>query len=632
MGVAMSFSVGDQVITTKVYAQGNILVYEDKKGEVVKVTNSAQFGYRYRVRFTPHKGSCPCCRQGAQEVLVPETHLRAYSQEEGRQLGVDSLVSATTTIWTEGVQGDRYRLAHRGDQGVVMAVHKNGVYLVKFDPVLSTRATGEPELLSSYRTGRVRGEHLVRRVEDELIFSGMNRKGRARVFLDVISKREKSRATTEDDLLARILRLQRILSNGGRNNIDPFVLVEEGFVKERELAMLLEGMVKDHKIMKYPWSQIPQKYQRLLLTAGTPDQAVTRVMKEDRSVSSPVSKDEAEAQRRLLRATAIWGRSQRRLVRVSEASQETLFRVAVQRAALGLPVCHWNYLSAPGGTMVEYGAGIMFQWDGFKSEQANHAITFGAPRGVFLGEHLEFVRWRLAAADDKWWDEGFSHVWQVASTPYYMRRMDFEATVSAAIRELQVEAAAQGEPITRAQAAEAVLQRPHLKLVHMSINLIAALHNFHHGVVKVKQQDKVSRRRAKNSLRSIFQINLDDDGLSTWAETWCVDTAERESQTGSHGGTDETGDVSLHKRVGHISPVWVLRKNVRSIDKVLGTKGGRDGKTEYCKVERPRIGCWAGKGKLKANEARIRLGSDDLDARTPTLAILPDDISDSEEE
>jgi hypothetical protein len=275
----------------------------------------------------------------------------------------------------------------------------------------------------------------------------------------------------------------------------------------------------------------------------------------------------------------------------------------------------------------------MFQWDGFQAERANHVFTFGAPKGIFLSEHLEFVSWRLVTADDRWWAEGFSHVWQIANTPYYMRRLEFEDTVSTALQRLQDEAATRGEPITRAQAAEAVLQRPEFKLVHMSINLIAALHNFHHDVVEGEKQDKARRKRSKTrNLRSVFQINLDDDGLSTWSQTWCADQAKRESQTGSQGGTGKTGLVALHKRVGHISPVWVLPKNVRFTDKVMSTKADVNGKVEYCKVERPRIACLVGKGKLKANEVRVRLGSDDIDVRTPTLALLPAEISGNEEE
>jgi hypothetical protein len=568
---------------------------------------------------------------------LPGTYLRAYSKQEETTIGVGTRVAANTTIWTKATKDKpRVRLAYRHDEGVVMDVHQRGYYLVKFDPVLSTRATGETTLVSSYRTGRVRSTALSRVVTQDAMsdLSSFGRKSRGKAFFDIIARREKSKATTEDELMNRILRLRQLLSSASLETLEADVLVKEGFLKERELAMLLEGMVSDRKIMKYPWSHIPQKYQRLLLTAGTPDQAVTRVMNEDRIASAPASRRGAEAQRRLLRSVALWGRSQRRLIRVSEASQETLFNVAVQRASLGLPVCHWNYLSAPGGSMVEFGEGIMFQWDGFQSAKANHTITFGSPLGIFLGESLEFVWWRLDEADDQWWDEGYSHVWKIVNTPYYMRRMAFEDDVSEAIRDLQVQAAQEGAPITRAQAAEAVLLRPRFKLVHMSINLIAALHNFHHDVVKVQQKTRAKQRRSLKSgdLRSIFQINLDDEGLSTWAQTWCVEMAERESQSGSHGGHSGSGEVSLHKRVGHMCPVWVLRKNVKAHEKVLQTRmGGPNKQTEYCKVNRPRVGCWAGKGKLKANESRIRMGRDDLDVRTPMLAVLPSELGEDDE-
>jgi hypothetical protein len=630
MTTKTDFSVGALVITTKTYRKAAVFVYEDKKGKVVKVLGRAK-SRLYRVRFTPHNGPCPCCREGAQEISLPGSFLRSYTPDEERVWAVGTRVSAAKTIrrYQSGV-----KIAHRHDKGVVMEVHQRGFFLVKFDPVLTVQADGT-EVFSPYRTERVSGIDLVQVINQEEVtdISSLGRKGQGKAFFDFLLQREKAKATSEDELMSRISRLRKLLSAASFFGSSPGVLVEEGFLKERELAMILEGAASDKKIMKYPWSYIPKKYQRLLLTVGTHDQAVTRVMKEDRSVSSPVSDREAEAQRRLLRATAIWGRSQRRLVRVSEASQETLFDVAVQRAALGLQVCHWDCLSAPGGTGLEFGSGVMFQWDGFQAERANHVFTFGAPKGIFLSEHLEFVSWRLVTADDRWWAEGFSHVWQIANTPYYMRRLEFEDTVSTALQRLQDEAATRGEPITRAQAAEAVLQRPEFKLVHMSINLIAALHNFHHDVVEGEKQDKARRKRSKTrNLRSVFQINLDDDGLSTWSQTWCADQAKRESQTGSQGGTGKTGLVALHKRVGHISPVWVLPKNVRFTDKVMSTKADVNGKVEYCKVERPRIACLVGKGKLKANEVRVRLGSDDIDVRTPTLALLPAEISGNEEE
>jgi hypothetical protein len=631
----MNFKVGDHVITTRTYRVGGQLVlYEDKKGQVVKVIDTLTgIGGRLsgigvtapqaiqllRVRFTPHGGNCPCCRQGAQEIEIPSDYLRHHIFTAPGEWEVGDRARAVTAIHAVMLGGPKRRVALKGDEGVVTAVHGSTHLTVKFDPLLPA-ATGNPVLVP-YRTERVRVEEVVQvNVPRDALFKPGG--DRAKLFMDVIAKREVSRATNEVELAQRIGRLTEILaaSAQGTTHSTAATLLAEGFLKERELDMLGEALTSDRKTMKYPWDLLSQKYQRMLLTAGTIEQAVVQVL-ADHAKAAGAAVELAESHvGRLLRAVALWGRSQRRLIRVSEASQDTLFRVAVERASHGLPVCHWNYISAPGGTMIEYGAGIMFHWDGMDLlGRGKGVITFGAPRGVFLGEHLDFAWWVLGDAPPDWWDQGYAYIWHSMHAPYFVRRMEFEDSVAEAMLTLRTKAQEEGKSMSRAEAAETVLKEPQYKLIHMSVNLIAALHNFQMDVVsRVVTGDKKMSRKERNNVKNIMSINLDENGLFTWSQTWCTGQVRRET-TGTHPATGLGDPVSLHQRGGHFFRVWVLRENVKTGEEVFETKmrETKTGPAQYCRVSRPRKGCWAGGGKLKGKEVRIRQGLDDLYVKRP---------------
>lgn len=288
-------------------------------------------------------------------------------------------------------------------------------------------------------------------------------------------------------------------------------------------------------------------------------------------------------------------------------------RVAVERAAYGLHVCHWNYLSAPGGELVEYGEGIMFQWDMMKAGTGNHTMTFSAPRGVFMGEYLEFLWWQLGEASDLWWKNGFAHVWRTVNCSYNVARLAYEDEVAREMLRLRNIAAEAGEPITREQAAEAVLARPRFKLVHMTVNLIAAMHNFQKDVVLREEKSfKPSRKKLGKRELSVLQVKLDDSGLYTWAETWCSEAARREAASGGHGGI-----ISIHPRKAHMTHVWVLEKNLRPGETVVEVKSikTKKGVSQLHRVYRSRKGSTPGSGKLRENEARVRRGVDDLDVK-----------------
>jgi len=365
-------------------------------------------------------------------------------------------------------------------------------------------------------------------------------------------------------------------------------------------------------VMAYPWSQIPPQYQRLLLSGGTPDQAVDRVIQIYQSSGGRKREAAIEASmRRLLRAVSVWGRSKRRFIRVSAASQETLFRVAVERAMYGLPVCHWNYLSAPGGEVVEYGEGLMFQWEGMTEGQGDSVITFASPRGVFLGEHLEFAWWRLVPADAAWWSQGFAYVWECVDMPYYVHRLDYEDEVARKMLELRESYEKMGTPITREEAAMTILSQTPYKLVHMTVNLIAALHNFSSETIKSEKEASINASTKKQSpFKAITSINLDDTGLQTWARRWCTESVQREGAGGPGSEGTPHGPVTLHERKGHLFHVWVLRENVRPGEKILEVR--HFDAVQRCKVYRPRSGSVVGSGALKGDEIRIRRGPDDI--------------------
>jgi len=261
----------------------------------------------------------------------------------------------------------------------------------------------------------------------------------------------------------------------------------------------------------------------------------------------------------------------------------------------------------------------MFRWDSLAADSGNYVLSFGAPRGVFWDEHLEIVQWHLGPAPFQWWERGYSHVWKQADTPYYVQRRDFDDEVARAIRGVRDEAQEEGSPVTQRAAAEVVLAHPYFKLVHMTVNLIAALHNFHHDVVKKDKEKNKARkkksRKARLSLAAVLQINLDDDGLHTWSATWCQDSANQERDSAGGGTTGVL--VGLHKRGAHTWKPWIRRDRTSPTEKVFATKTRttKKGSVEYCQVERPRKGCWAGSGDLKPRKVRVRRGIDDIEVR-----------------
>jgi len=623
----MKFKVGDSVITTQTYRrQGTVMFYEDKRGTIVKVGGKDM----YRVRFMPHGGNCPCCHAGAKEIYVPGVYLDAATYtEEDRGLKVGQRVRVTRSVYSKNSVGRKERIAYSGDVGTILEERPSRFsreqdFIVKFDPTLPFGPNG---VMLGYREGLVRRIDLVRLVLAD-IGEAKTHHGRMKAMREIIDQRERSRARSIEEYTDRCERMQRIMAIGlGHSGLLPKAiekLVQEGFLTEQEVDLVSLALEEDLKVMEYPWSHLPHKYQRLLLTAGTYEQAVTRVLRESALGSGDMSKEGESRQRRLLRAVAIWGRAQRRMVQVSERSQETLFRVAVERAALGLSPCHWNHLSAPGATAIGFGEGIVFRWDSLAADSGNYVMSFGAPRGVFFDEHLEIVRWHLGPAPAQWWERGYSHVWKQVDAPYYVRRRDFDDEVARAIRGVREEAQKAGTPVTQRAAAEVVLALPYFRLVHMTVNLIAALHNFHHDVVKKDKEKNKARkkksRKARLSLAAVLQINLDDDGLHTWSATWCQDSANRERDSAGGGTTGVL--VGLHQREAHVWKPWIRRDRTSPTEKVFATKTRttkKDGEVEYCQVERPRKGCWAGSGDLKPRKVRVRRGIDDIEVRQSPL-------------
>ena len=238
-------------------------------------------------------------------------------------------------------------------------------------------------------------------------------------------------------------------------------------------------------------------------------------------------------------------------------------------------------------------------------------ISFSSPRGVFLGEHLEFAWWSLGIANDEWWRRGYSHIWEGVDFPYYIHRLDYEDEVTREMQVLRTTAAAENKPVSRYQAAEAILSRPAYRLIHMTVNLIAALHNFHGNVVSSETEPSASGSSSRHSpLKAVASINLDDTGLSTWARTWCAEGAQRDGVTPEEGRPGHGVPPSLHERKGHMMHLWVLRENVQPGEQILETRMFDE--TERCRVCRPRSGSVVGGGLLRSSELRIRRGPDDI--------------------
>lgn len=388
--------------------------------------------------------------------------------------------------------------------------------------------------------------------------------------------------------------------------------------RESSLSQAVRMLENFEKFTQYPWSCLSARQMKTLLTHGTTSEAV------EETLSFEDYGDEHLAMAKLFHATAVWGRGPRRLVRVSKKAQEVLCDLAGERAAQGFRICYWHFLSAMGATSgnndeVGFGEGVMFVWE----DDEQDIITFGAPRGVFGDEYLEYGAFTWSSEDQ---------CWAIGRMPLFLKGQDYEDKFAESVAETEKTGA------TRVEAIAALLYSDYFRMVHMTVNLLHALHNFTPLVCEPKQ--RAERRREekevakdRNGCGKVVSINIEDDGLSTWSETWCYEELDREEQRIQLGKQTRFGSpVGAHQRKGHMWRPWIAPENIRKSEKILDKKRRKkaDGTySELWQVKRARQGCWVpGSGAIKPKISRVKSGPDDLDVRkmpkpkTPPKTIL----------
>jgi hypothetical protein len=539
----------------------------------------------------------------------------------------------------------------RGDEGII--VGDSGGLSVKFIPFLPGHGVdvifGAQPPTVPYRFEHSVDPRSIRLQIEQTVMekvSGAGSKRQAEILIKAIARREQFRCSSVPELLDRLLRLADLMDPAASTSADfAKYIVSENFMTEQERDDLARLVLPNLKMMRFPWDAVSSKKHRILLTHGSAAQAVEKVIDmAETERGGPLSSWERAIYGRGLRAMTLWARSRRQLIRVSEASQRTLFELAVERVMYGLPVAIWGYLPAVGASMVHHGEGIMFQWErSVVDEDGEPAgktvadlVTFSAPRGDVSNESLDFLMWKLQATRDLkdaqragWEHKGWSSVWAevpwattgpedwpAEGEPGYqdpslltdtnVNGMVFDWAVRAEVRTL-----VQGG-MGREEAVRTALADYRFVFIHMTVNLIAALHNFSETVVKrPTHRLRKKGKRDRNAL-SVKQVTLDDTGLYTWATTWAQEQAVREAGHGDREGVT----IGLHKRSGTDAFVWVRTENLLPGEKVYEVKEGvtkKDGKVTYHKVKRAREGGYAGHGPLKPRTLRIRKGLDDMD-------------------
>lgn len=376
----------------------------------------------------------------------------------------------------------------------------------------------------------------------------------------------------------------------------------------------LRGASEGVRTQALPWSNIPPSVFRQLLD-GNLDENVTRVV-EGLRPSADLATGQAEATRRLLRAMGSWMRGKRRLIRVSAQAQDLLSDVARQRLIAGMNACRWGDLPAPGSDL--YGQGIMFLWE------RQEAITYAAPYGLFLEEHVLYTHWSRVAVQEG--EESFGQYDSVWAThqgiPEKLSAEWYQREIEDTLEYIQE----QGEAFAK-EAADAVRC---LRLIHWTVNALAALNNeFEIEVWRGEPRKRNGKSKSTGGIGKVSSIRLDESGLAVWAKRYVrlPDTQKKADYDASSGSASyhlsgsrhrgEGGDRAapcLHRRDDHTSIVYVSQP--KPGEQILGARdyGKRaDGslRRRYA-VRRPRKGGPAG-GRVKATAQRMKVGIDGLD-------------------
>lgn len=570
-----------------------------------------------------------------------------------------------------------------GDEGVVVST-EGGIIHVKLVPIFPDGGQGmmatrgeikliqeQAHLVTPYRFVKLDQAEAIRclaRVEVESLIERVTKCGKKRkaeVLALEVTRREAYRNHDITELFIRLGRFGALVDRRVTpSSTATLSLIDEGFLTEEEAERIAQSLAAKLKLMEYPWDLVNSKAHRTLLTHGTVDQAALKVAEASFSthhqgvgLPAPMPGEtpgERASFRQVLRSIAIWARSRRKLIRVSAASQRTLFELAVERVMYGLPVAIWNYLPCVGASEIFHGEGIMFQWereavdpeDDSRRAVVADIITFGAPKGAYEDAgQLDFNLWRLLPTSHEhvssdWIDKGYATVW--ANAPFIptdlteaeihrilaspnirdedmpstlVEGMSFDWRIRQSVREKQ------REGLSHEAAVRDVLGRGQYVFVHMSVNLIAALHNFSASVVRRSEapSSKKKGRRTKSNM-SVRQVNLDETGLYTWSTTWAREQAQRELCAAGREGVV----VGLHKRSGTEAFTWIREESLIPGEKVYETKKGttkKDGEVLYVKVKRSRAGGWVGHGPLKPKTMRVRQGVDDMDVFRNNAAL-----------